>query len=408
MGDRGEGARRPAGLLDLPWLTGERVRAIGTAVCIAYALSLLISLALRSGPALTSDFVAYQAAGRMALEGRAAEAYSWTALREVQAAILGGEPTGHLGWLNPPGFFFAVIPVSELPLKAGWIVWVLVTALVFGAAAWSILPRCAALAAAFAVPPVLFSAVVGQSGLLTAGLLGLTLSRLGPGPLSAGLALGLLSWKPQLGLAFPLLLAVGGYWTTFLVAAVTVAGVVLASSLAFGVEAWWAFLDAMEGNAALLLNAGRDILPRIQSIYGLGLGLGLDRTGAMILHGASALPALALCLLIWRGAREGRPEPAAIAAIATSFLVTPYVWGYDMPALAMAALFLARLGMAEGFLPFERLLLVVVPAATTILLFKAMPLIGPVAWWVFLGLAWRRHHAAAAGRLGRPLGVPSA
>ena len=69
------------------------------------------------------------------------------------------------------------------------------------------------LAAAF--PIVLNNALVGQNGFLTAALIGGTLYLMPVRPVLAGICLGLLSYKPQYGLLFPLVLIAASQWTVF-------------------------------------------------------------------------------------------------------------------------------------------------------------------------------------------------
>ena len=72
---------------------------------------------------------------------------------------------------------------------------------------------------ALAVPMVLNNALVGQNGFLTAALIGGTLYLMPVRPILAGICLGLLSYKPQYGLLFPLVLIAASQWTVFFSAA---------------------------------------------------------------------------------------------------------------------------------------------------------------------------------------------
>ena len=74
---------------------------------------------------------------------------------------------------------------------------------------------------ALAAPMVLNNALVGQNGFLTAALIGGTLYLMPVRPILAGICLGLLSYKPQYGLLFPLVLIAAAQWRTFFSAAVT-------------------------------------------------------------------------------------------------------------------------------------------------------------------------------------------
>jgi|GEM_PF-2901345 len=114
---------------------------------------------------------------------------------------------------------------------------------------------------------------------------------------------------------------------------------------------------------------------------------------AWALHGGFAALILGVVLRLWLRRPEGPGEARAAAAIAAAFLLTPYVWTYDTPAIAIAALFLARAARRDGWLPGEKALLVLAPAALLLVLFHPHSLVGPIVWLVILGLAWRRDAA---------------
>lgn len=375
------------------WLADRLVFLIAALVLTLYGAVLVMGVVFRPGNPPVGDYLAFHAAGRLAAEGAAAAAYDWARLHAEQAGILGRPPPGDLGWLNPPGFFFVVMPLSALPYRIAWLAWVALGVTLFALAAWAVWPRPAAVAAALAVPPVLFTAAVGQNGLLTAALLGWCLALMDRRPLAAGVALGLLTVKPQLGLIFPLLLAATGRWRVFATAAGVALGLALAALLAFGPEPWASFLAASSGNAERLLAAGTDVSPRIQSVYAFVMRA-TGRDGfAMAAHGAVALAAAGATLWLWGRRPEGPQEARAAAAIAAAFLATPYVWGYDMPAIAMAALFLARAGCRDGFLRGEKALILLACAWPGVLALQPHPLVGPAAWALILVLAWRRDRA---------------
>ena len=84
----------------------------------------------------------------------------------------------------------------------------------------AIVGRPFGLVLAVAFPVVLNNALVGQNGFLTAALIGGTLYLMPVRPVLAGICLGLLSYKPQYGLLFPLVLIAASQWTVFFTAAV--------------------------------------------------------------------------------------------------------------------------------------------------------------------------------------------
>ena len=79
--------------------------------------------------------------------------------------------------------------------------------------------------------------------------------------------------------------------------------------------------------------------------------------------------------------------------IAATFLVSPYVWDYDMVALLFAAALLARDGVSRGGLSLaERLialLLLALPAAMILADMALLVQIGPAALWLAVAVLLR-------------------
>lgn len=382
-------------------LTGRVVVILGAGVITLY-LALLLSVVTRSQGPPAVDMLAFLAAARLAATGQAALAYDWAAFAEVQAAVLGqGKEAigGALGWLNPPHFFFAVLPLASLGYGPAWLIWSSAQLVILGAAAWAVLPRVPAVVAVLAAPTTLLCLSVGQNGLLVAALFGVAFALMERRPVLAGVALGLLTVKPQFGLVLPVLLAAGGRWRVFAAAAVTAVIALGLAWVAFGTETWLAFLPSLSGNAGRML--GGSVTPRIQSVYAALMQFDGSRSIAVIGHAAIALMAFGLALALWR--RPAAPHEArAAATMAASYLITPYVWGYDTPAIPVAALFLVRAALREGWLPGEKAVLVGACLLPLQLTLWQCSVVGPAAWALLLASAWRRARAASAVGLHGP------
>ena len=123
------------------------------------------------------------------------------------------------------------------------------------------------LAAAF--PVVFTNTLVGQNGFLTASLIGGTLYLMPVRPVLAGICLGLLSYKPQYGLLFPLVLIAASQWTVFVTAAIVAVAMALLSWFAFGTESWQAFFHWMPMFSQAFLTEGRAPWGKMQSVFAL-------------------------------------------------------------------------------------------------------------------------------------------
>ena len=109
----------------------------------------------------------------------------------------------------------------------------------------------------------------GHNGFLTAALIGAALVSLDRRPLLAGVLIGLIAYKPQLGILFPLVLAATGRWRSFAAAAATIAALALITTLAFGVSVWDAFLASTHFTRIIVLEAGETGWHKIQSVFSL-------------------------------------------------------------------------------------------------------------------------------------------
>jgi alpha-1,2-mannosyltransferase len=77
------------------------------------------------------------------------------------------------------------------------------------------------------LPGLLANAVVGQNGFLSPALVGGALLLLPGSATVAGCLIGLLAFKPHLGILLPIVLVAGGYWRAIAAATATLGLLVL-------------------------------------------------------------------------------------------------------------------------------------------------------------------------------------
>ncbi|MDJ0930227.1 glycosyltransferase family 87 protein [Breoghania sp.] len=114
----------------------------------------------------------------------------------------------------------------------------------------------------------------------------------------AGIVIGLLTYKPQLGVLIPVALLVAGYWRTIFGAAVSTLLFALASWLAFGSEPWLVFIAQAYVGGEILENGWVD-WEKMVSVYVAARVLGLSSNSAWICQGAAALIALGAVVATW-------------------------------------------------------------------------------------------------------------
>jgi arabinofuranan 3-O-arabinosyltransferase len=348
------------------------VLVLAIAVVLGYAELLLIMefkyhawILDGRGRPLVRDFAAFWTAGHEALSGRAHAAYNPALQHAAEVALIGRPYSGMLGWSYPPIFLFAAAALAVLPYAASFVVWCLVTALFQAGVVASIAGRRSAFVLALAAPWALIDIWIGQNGLLTAALVGLVLLYLEHKPLTSGLLLGALSYKPQFGVLFPLALAAAGYWRAFGWAALGVVAMNGLAGLVFGFDTFSGFFGIIGFTGQTHLNGGVE-WRKLQSIYALARALGSAGPLATAAQICCSVGAGAAVAWSWH-TKIAYTRKAALLGAALP-LVTPYVFVYDLPVLAIALAFLYR----ER--PFDRVELALLAATAPLLfLYSAVP-----------------------------------
>ncbi|MCW5685566.1 MAG: DUF2029 domain-containing protein [Pseudolabrys sp.] len=292
------------------------------------------------GRPIANDFVNVWAAGDLVRQGVAADAYNWTLHKIAEVRALGYDFPDYYGWHYPPPFLAVAAVLAMLPYSVALTGWLAITLAAYLIVVGAILRPRAPLIVALAWPALVWNATAGQNGCFTAALIGATLLMLPTRPLVAGLCLGLLTYKPQFGLLFPLALMAAGQWRTIAVAAATAIVMALASLVAFGTAPWVAFLDGLGHTSDIVLRQGLADLNRLQSVFGLVRAHGGDMTLAWTLQGLTTAIAALAVIVVWR---SRAPHALKAATLATgTLLATPYLYMYDLVILAVAVAFLIR------------------------------------------------------------------
>ncbi len=332
-------------------------RGIGLALAGGFALAYPIMLWMMfrahgwiigaNGRPSVTDFMVFWLAGHSALKGAAAAAYVPQLHHAAEVALSGHRFAGQLPWRNSPLFFFVAVPLALFPYFWAFLLWVTASLAAYGLVIWRIARSPLALVLACATPAIFINAICGQNGALTAALMGAALLCLERRPIMSGILIGLLSYKPQFGILVPVVLIAAGYWRVLISAAIASIAAMLASAVVFGFEAFRAFLHYLPVTSNEILVHGINGFNKLQTAYGLvrWLGFGNDmawtaQTGLICILG----PAL---FWLWR-----RDMPFALKAAAlpiATLLVTPHLFMYDFPLVAVSFAFLYRQRAFDSF-----------------------------------------------------------
>lgn len=337
-----------------------RLRQLVEVACFAvfaYAVYLAASymhgtwLVEPDGGGSATDFVNVWAAGRLALDGNPAAAYDWPTHKAMEVIAVGHPFDGYFGWHYPPPFLFAAAKLALLSYTTAFVVWTFGTFPAYLIAIRAIVGDRVGYLLAAAFPAVLCNFADGQNGFVSAALLGGALLLLIDRPVVAGILLGLLTYKPHLGLLIPVALAAGGHWRAILSAAATALVMVLASWFAFGTETWLAFVLNIGHTSRAFLSDGWADFGKLQTAFGLVRTVGGGEELAWVAQGILAAVVAVVVAVVWRSRIGYDLKAAALAA--ASLLATPYLYTYDLVVLAVPLAFMFRVSMKKGFLPNE-------------------------------------------------------
>ena len=298
-----------------------------------------------NGLGIPTDFVNVWSAGQLVLDGHPALAYDWDIQKQVQVAVLGQSYPGNFAWHYPPPFLFVATLLAHFPYAVAFVGWAAISFVPYLAVMRAIVGRPFGLLLAAAFPVVFSNTLVGQNGFLTAALIGGALYLMPMRPVLSGICLGLLSYKPQYGLLFPLVLIAASQWTVFFTAGL------VAVAIAFATESWQAFVHWMPMFSQAFLTEGRAPWWKLQSLFALIRYFGGSEQLAWIFQWIMTASVAVGMVLMWRS-RISYPLKAAALATGT-LLITPYLFMYDMMVLAIAVAFLVRIALATGFRRYE-------------------------------------------------------
>jgi arabinofuranan 3-O-arabinosyltransferase len=343
------------------WFFSEhRVRFYGLGVLVAYGIGLTARLYWHdwlfqeNGKPLCTDFGTLWVTGIFAGSNNPARIYddaawlaAWKSLTGLDSCLLAQGQYSYPHNSYPPLLLFFTYPLGLMPYIAAFATWTVATLLLYLIAIYLIVPRPIAILAALTPFPVFFSFFLGQNGFLLAGLIGLSLALMEQRPRLSGVFLGLLTFKPQIGILFPLALLVSGKWRVMASAITTSLALILTSIVVFGYQEWPKFIHTLVNRPSLGM--------RLESVYGFLWSAGMSSPIAWAIHLTVAGIITAVVCWVW-----ARPLPHTLKAAglcSAAALATPYVHGHDLCILAIAAAFLVRDGLERGFLPGDRLVM---------------------------------------------------
>jgi hypothetical protein len=374
------------------WLTSKRLRVHGLLLGLALWSVYLWTLATptlrdRNGNLKGTDFLHFYTLGTLAVEHRSVDLYDM----KTQAAVAASRVPDAAGIrylpLYPPQVSLLFAPLARL--SYGWALacWWTCSCLLYFACCYSVWRACpnlrgfsgtvAVLAAAF---PAFFHLIAwGQTSAIAlacfTGFFFLLRSRRA---FIAGLAVGCLIFKPQLGLAAAIVLVSTGSWKIVAGALVSAAAQLSAGILYYGTAPFREWLRTM-ADARQLLPL---LEPRPYQTHCLRTFWSMLipwPNAALAFYVVSAGVVLGWTIALWKRGDVAwalRYSALLLAAV----LVSPHLTVYDLVVLVPALLMVADWRMAAPASPHNGM-------GTTLYFVYMLPLLGPLARWTHLQLS---------------------
>jgi alpha-1,2-mannosyltransferase len=374
-------------------VTSKRLRAHALILCVCMWSVFVWNVSKpgvldRSGIVKGADFIHLYTLGSVALAHRAADLYDPDAQATLTAELVPAAAGVRYIPLYPPQISIFFAPFAALPYTVALVVWLLLSASVYGFCCYLVWLSCPQLRGArgnilllaFAFPGFFQLIVWGQTSAMAllcfaAAFFFWRNERL----FLAGLALGCLIFKPQLGIAAAFVFVFTRAWRV-------IAGAILSATAQFTVPALYYGTGSLRSWLRMILNVTYKI-PQLEPrpyqthclwtfwtmlIPGVKLPFGLYLLSASVTLGFAAA--------IWSHPVKFPLALRYSSLLLASVLVSPHLIVYDLLILAPLFLLLTDwiLGEVRGTAP-----------AMTVLLYLTFlaPLIGPLARWTHVQIS---------------------
>jgi hypothetical protein len=380
------------------WINRRRLRAHGAilAICLWSVYSWIVAtpgLRDRNGNLKGTDFSHLYTLGSVALTHRATDLYDANAQAKLTALRIPGAAGIAYIPLYPPQVSIFFAPLAALPYGAALMIWLMVSALLYGICCYALCLACphlrnepwTVLLLAIAFPGFFHLIVWGQTSAMalacfTAAFFFLREEKL----FLAGLALGCLVFKPQLGIAAAFLFLYTRAWRVLAGGIVSAAAQLALPAIYYGADslrAWVRVMRSVAYNLAVLE-------PRPYQTHSLRIFWSMLIPGRALpfaLYVVSALAVLGLTVAVWT-------RPSLLlgvrysALLLASVLVAPHLIVYDLVILAPVFLLMADWVMAQPAaaqpLSSGRAMKVILYCT-----YLAPLLSGPIAGWTHLQIS---------------------
>jgi alpha-1,2-mannosyltransferase len=329
---------------------------------------------LSDGSRFGGDFISFWNAAHRVRHGEITAIYD----PDTWHRILSTNTTGIISWfVYPPFTLFGLWPLGDATYNEAVLAWSLVPLAFYfalivllakrsglGAGAnpacennWSRTQAYAVLIA-FSLPFLSANLFSGQAGALIAVFF-LGAAYFWPTrPILAGICIGLLAIKPQMGLLMPFALIASGQWRVVAAAATTVLSLIVLSTIWLGAAIWTDYLRMSQLFGHFIGRGYAQIQQLALSPYVSLQGAGMTAALAGFLQVVISVAVLTVIIQVflrWKsnkqelGKEDGRLDLRLALLAAGTLLTTPYSLSYDTPLLMLSVIPLLARSWRDGW-----------------------------------------------------------
>ena len=373
------------------WITAKRLRVHGLLLALSlwsvYAWNVATpGLFDRAGNLKGTDFLHFYTLGSLALAHRGADLYNMSALSQLVAQRVPAATGIRYLPVYPPQVSILFAPFAHLSYPCALVLWLTLSSLIYGACIyvlWRICPNLrnyglTVLVLALAFPAFWHLIAWGQTSALALACFTLAFFALrAERELLAGLALGCLIFKPQLGLAAAVIFVDTRRWKVVAGALFSALAQLAAAWIYYGPDSLRTWIQTLFRFPSLLAL----LEPKLYQTHSLRTFWSMLLPWPNLAFGLYILTALLTLALAARCWQSSVSLPLRYSALLlATVLVAPHLTVYDLVILAPAFLLLTDWIVAE---PNQS-----TTSCLELLLYLAfaLPLLGPLARWTHLQL----------------------